>query len=223
MMEPTTLGGTDEADMPLGRRERKKLEVLQRLRQAAAELFAEKGYDATTVEEIAARADVAKGTFFNYFPRKDALLTALAEDVFARIGEELGPPAAWPGTAREQIRRLFLKFAEAVECDPELSKVMLIENTRNFWLRTSEDPLEEAFRELTRGVLEAGVARGEFVLPVRVETAVKMLEATYFTTMVDWLREGARGSDFRGELTRRLDIVFRGLGAADLVAKGGTE
>jgi TetR/AcrR family transcriptional regulator, cholesterol catabolism regulator len=62
----------------LGRRERKKLAVERRIREAALELFREKGYEAATVEEIAERADVAKGTFFNYFPRKDTLLEALA-------------------------------------------------------------------------------------------------------------------------------------------------
>lgn len=59
---------------PVGRPERKKQEVEQRIREAALALFREKGYEATTVEEIAERADVAKGTFFNYFPRMDGLL-----------------------------------------------------------------------------------------------------------------------------------------------------
>ena len=61
----------------LSRRERKKQETRQGLLEAALALFRERGYDETTIEEITDRADVAKGTFFNYFPSKEALLSEL--------------------------------------------------------------------------------------------------------------------------------------------------
>jgi TetR/AcrR family transcriptional regulator, cholesterol catabolism regulator len=206
-----------------GRRERKKQEVLARLRSAALELFQGKGYEATTVEEIAERADVAKGTFFNYFPRKDALLLALAEETFEALLEELGPPERWRGTARQQFQRLYLRLADTVEENPALSKVMLIENMRHFWMRESEDAMEQAFHELTVRVLRAAEERGEFLYPFAMETAAKLLEAAYFTTMVDWLRNGAPAGVFRKDLASKLDIIFRGLGAAELVAEGGAK
>jgi TetR/AcrR family transcriptional regulator, cholesterol catabolism regulator len=203
----------EESAGPLGRRERKKAEVRRRIQRSALELFQEKGYEATTVEEIAERADVGKGTFFNYFARKDALLAALGEEFFEEIGAELGAPERWEGTAREQFQRLFFAMARAVEQDRALSKVMLIENMRNFWLRTADDPLEQAFRRLTTTVLNRGVERGEFAGGLDVEVAARLLEAAYFTTMVEWLREGAPGAVFRAQLTAKLDILFRGFGA----------
>ena len=63
----------------VGRRERKKEETKRRIFETAVQLFNERGFDATTIDEIAERADVAKGTFFNYFPRKESLLQYLAE------------------------------------------------------------------------------------------------------------------------------------------------
>jgi len=82
----------------LSRRERKKLETHQALLTAALSLFRGKGYDATRVEEITERADVAKGTFFNYFPSKESLLGELAlwsvEQLRAAVDLEQGALAS---------------------------------------------------------------------------------------------------------------------------------
>jgi TetR/AcrR family transcriptional regulator, cholesterol catabolism regulator len=207
----------------LGRRARKKLDVQRRIREAALTLFGEKGYEATTVEEIAERADVAKGTFFNYFPRKDSLLEALAEDMVEELFAELGPVEEWRGTAREQLLRFFLRLGDLAARDPELSRVMIIENMRNFWLRTEVDPLEQEFNRLVRGILQRARSRDELVDDVDLEMGAKLLEAAYITTMVEWLKSGAPGAVYREELTAKFDIIFRGLGATGAAVKGRGE
>jgi AcrR family transcriptional regulator len=59
---------------PLGLRERKKLKTRRAIRAAAFSRFAEQGYEATTVDQIAADADVSPSTFFRYFPTKEDLV-----------------------------------------------------------------------------------------------------------------------------------------------------
>src|ERR1700741_2683010 len=61
------------------RRKRRSNETRERLFRAALQLFAEKGFAETTVEDITEAADVGKGTFFNYFPSKDHILLAFGE------------------------------------------------------------------------------------------------------------------------------------------------
>ena len=62
-----------------GRRERRRQETHARIFESAMRLFAERGFANTPVEDITEAAAVAKGTFFNYFPTKEAILEALAE------------------------------------------------------------------------------------------------------------------------------------------------
>ena len=57
--------------MTAGHRERKKQQTRERIIEKAYELFAERGYQATTVADIAAAADIAPRTFFSYFPTKE--------------------------------------------------------------------------------------------------------------------------------------------------------
>ncbi len=95
----------------LSRRERKKLETHEALLEAALTLFREKGYDETTVEEITERADVAKGTFFNYFPSKEELLGEAAawrvEQLRAALAVSLGAPASPVGRIKLLMRLIY--------------------------------------------------------------------------------------------------------------------
>jgi AcrR family transcriptional regulator len=70
-----------------GRRERRRAETLNRIVTAAMQLFGERGYSETTVEDITEAADVGKGTFFNYFPTKDAVLMAIFEALRQRFAD----------------------------------------------------------------------------------------------------------------------------------------
>jgi TetR/AcrR family transcriptional regulator, cholesterol catabolism regulator len=204
----------------VGRRERKKLELELRIRRAAAQLFHARGYEATTVDEIAERADVAKATLFNYFPRKDALLLAVWEDTHREVLESLGPPSSWRGTGPEQLRLLFNALAAATERNPQLTRVMLIEAMRSFWLSTEPTSLEAEFRQLLERLVAAAQARGELAADTDPRVGADLLREVYGTTVVHWLRKGEEGRTLKTELDAKLDVILRGLGARNAPRKG---
>ncbi len=83
-----------------GRRELQKLERERRIIAAARRLFDRKGYAATAMEEIAARAGLAVGTLYNYFPSKDELLLTILRretDALIEAGERVlqNPPSSF--------------------------------------------------------------------------------------------------------------------------------
>jgi AcrR family transcriptional regulator len=89
-----------------GLRERKKARTRASLREHALRLFREQGYQATTVEQIAAAAEVSPSTFFRYFPTKEDVVLQDDMDVrmveaFARQPRELTPIAAVRGAMLE--------------------------------------------------------------------------------------------------------------------------
>ncbi|WP_445527035.1 TetR/AcrR family transcriptional regulator [Streptomyces cyslabdanicus] len=113
---------TPPADRPpMGLRERKKIKTREAIRTATYALVAEQGYDATTIEQIAERAEVSPSTVFRYFPTKeDIVLTdeydpVLLEELRARPADE-----PWTDSLRHVMRKA---VGWGVDADPEASRL----------------------------------------------------------------------------------------------------
>ena len=98
-------------DRMQGRRERKRQRMQSHLAATAFELFEELGYDAVTMEQVAAEADVAKATLYNYFPMKEALVAyRFKEEIIEGMGQLAGALAA-EKTFGSRMRFLLLESA----------------------------------------------------------------------------------------------------------------
>lgn len=123
------MGDTAPNAAPVARREANKREKLLRIRKAAREVFLQKGFDAATVREIAAAAEVAFGTLFLYArDKQDLLLLIFEEDLPAMRAAAL--TKATPDLPFvDQLVQFFAEFYRAFESIPQLSRDMLREVT----------------------------------------------------------------------------------------------
>jgi len=169
-----------------GRRERKKEETRRRITLSALELFHEKGFEATTVDEITERADVAKGTFFNYFPRKESVLEALSQDWMERAEEH----AAFHGkTSSERIKAIFGGVAEAYGQDRALAR-MLVRVSMERMVRPEPDAQRAGLYSLVAAAIEDGKASGEFRRELAVDSVFGVVASVFMGTLIWWVGGG---------------------------------
>jgi len=109
----------------LGRRDRRKLATRQSLLDAARSLLVSRSMDALSVDQIVERADVARGTFYNYFADKDALERELASKTRARIEDEIARVNEGVRDPAHRIARAFCSVLRLSISAPQEAAVMM--------------------------------------------------------------------------------------------------
>ena len=111
-----SVGRVADVTTTTGLRERKKEATTERLREVALALVAERGFDAVSIDDIAAAADVSKTTFYRYFETKEDVLLGKSSDNLEILRASLEEcPAEVP--AVEAARHAFHRLAETYQAD----------------------------------------------------------------------------------------------------------
>lgn len=169
------------------KRERRKEARPGELLEAALDLFVEKGFAATRVDEVAARAGVSKGTLFLYFPSKEELFKAVVrENIAGRFAEWNDELENFAGTTSEVLRYCYQVWWERIGCTKAsgITKLMLSE-AQNFpeIVQFYQQEVILPGQALIRRILERGVARGEF-RPMNPDYAVYLVLAPMIFLML---------------------------------------
>ena len=194
-----------------GLRERKKAKTRLALEDAALELFATKGFDATTVDEIAAACDVSRRTFFRYYASKEEVFSGEHEDEETAVFEFISArPASEP--ALTSLRAAVVAMADDLGADRErlLAKMRIIQQTPSL-----ESTALQHSSEMVDRIVEALVARSEgepapddvFRMRLVTQAAIGALRAA----IERWAADG--GTDDLGEVTTTaLDLLAAAFG-----------
>jgi AcrR family transcriptional regulator len=194
----------------LGRRERRKEETRREILQAAMKLFERKGIFSTTVEEITEAADVGKGTFFNYFPSKEAILSALAERQLEVIDR-----AAAKAAHAASIHPILKEMTRELSATPGRSQLMLrsllgIVLTNEMLFEIFSRMLREG-RKKVAAIIERGQRIGEVRRDIPATEIARCLQQAAFGTSYIWAVSPPSALTTWQE--RSMELFWRGIAA----------
>ena len=184
---------------------------------AALEVFVERGFAATRLEEVARRAGVNKGTVYLYFPSKEALFKAVVRETIVPViaqGEALAQ--SFTGSARDLVERLVREYWRLVgeTALAGIPKLMIAEAT-NFpeLARFYYEEVAVRGHRLMAGVLERGVKSGEFrkmdvQFAAKIAMAALMHAAVVRRSFANCMPEGF---DVGTYLDTHIDIYLHGI------------
>ncbi|MFD7923545.1 TetR family transcriptional regulator [Streptomyces sp. NPDC059740] len=210
MSQPPRASSSETPDTPASRRAAaQRLKMRRELAAAAMELFATKGYEATTVDEIAAAAGVARRTFFRHFRSKEEAIFPDHDDTLVRAEAVLdaAPPHENPlDTVCRGIKEVMRMYAAS----PTVS-VARYRLTREVpTLREAEIAsvarYERLFTRYLLGHFDEGAHREGDDDPLLAEVAASAVVTAHNHVLRRWLRAGAQG-DVEAHLDRAFAIV----------------
>ncbi len=173
----------------MGLRERKREATRKAIITAATTLFTERDYDAVTVDEIAAAAEVAKGTVYNYFPSKEHVAAAVANAAFQEGSPAAEELLAGGTTAIDILKILFKAGAVWAEQNPRLAQVTLSHVLRQVF---SSDalcgPVEgySSLFSLALRMIEMGQATGQIRRDLSATEMAQTLALLHAQTLWFW-------------------------------------
>lgn len=172
-----------------GLRERKKQKTKASIQREALRLFKRRGYDETTIEDIAAAAEISPSTFFNYFPTKEDVVIYDEYDpqVFAALTEQVeGESLA------VSIKRVLQMLSGVFESDHDeiYERAKLSLEVPELRARIWEEV--ERARDLFASILAKRTGRDMSDFELRMISMA--LVAVAFEASTEWVRQGGKGS-----------------------------
>jgi AcrR family transcriptional regulator len=202
---------------PTPPRKRRKAARTSELTTAALGLFVEKGYAATRLEDIAARAGVSKGTLYLYFDSKEALFTAvIQEGILPVVAENEAIAASHSGSSFDLLEKLLDHWWEKIgQNDYAGIPKLMVAEARNF-PDVAQFYYENVIRRvhaLVGSALERGMASGEF-RRMDVATTIDVVIAPILMLLI-WRFSMACCQNHEGDprlyLKIHLDLLRQGL------------
>jgi AcrR family transcriptional regulator len=190
--------------------QRKRGRRIQEILTVAAELFGERGYAAVSLDDVAERLDVTKGSLYYYFASKDELVSAAIETLGSAWTRRLGElPVDGPPALR--LRVLVREHVTvAVRDHPAALRLFLVPDDWPPPQRAAIKELRRWHDRLFRDVIEEGLATGDFVV-VDVDTTLHCLHAA-MSQAPAWFA-ARRGAAFDEALDRLVDTLMMLVGA----------
>jgi len=204
-MTPTPAPKNESPD----RRSRRSAELRERIFRAALELFAQKSFAQTTVEDITTAADVGKGTFFNYFPSKDHILLAFGEMQLQRLREAVDKARRTNLPLRQFQRSLITLMTNEPIRNPDVIRALLLAFLSNPEVRQAMMDLQTKVLALHSEMVQLGQERGEIRSDLAPIEVAQVFRQTIFGTLLIWSLYG--DASLPSRMDSAFEIIWSGL------------
>ena len=190
---------------PLQRRERKKQNRINRVRDVALQLFVDKGFDSVTVDEIAETADIGRATFFNYFSTKDAVLRSYHFWIYDEIhefAEGLEGDSGW-----ELFHQYYRHLTRFIEREGDRYRMLHgLLNVRAALRADDDGRYQRVFDHYARFVARA-VEAGELPEDLDQPLFTEMIRDVWQGNLQNWVLQ-RRPKALEQRMLRKLAILF---------------
>ena len=191
------------------RREYNKQQCRVRILKASRQLFRAKGFEQTTMEDVALYAEVSKATLYNYFTNKDSLLLGIAEAALDEIRQLVAEELQDEQSAVQKLRRVMQTFVL------DLARYLAL-CRKTTYLNSFEG--SELYRtrlemlEILRALVLEGQAQGTLRSDIGAQDIVDLLMGVVFTTQFQWQEiEAYAQEECLEKLNRLLDLALAGV------------
>ncbi len=193
------------------RRQERKAEKRHAILHGAVRVFAEKGFFNATVAEIARAAGVADGTIYLYFKSKDDLLLSVFDEKMALLCAAAREATDGSATAAEALRKIVALHLQAVEENPSVAAVLIVElRQSSAFVRDADKPRLTEYLNLIGNWVKRGQATGEFRPDVHPGAVKRALFGALDEISLGWLV--ARNKFDLGRTGRQMgDLFVKGL------------
>lgn len=169
-----------------GRRERHRAETRDRLYAAALELFADRGFLETTVEDITEAADVGKGTFFNYFPTKEHILAEFGGERTAAVERALEKARATKGPVLDVMRELASDAAGQSDKSAALLRAIFAAHASCSSVRGELIKRSHVSRRLLSEIYLLAQKRGEIRRDIPADELARLTQIVFMGATMSW-------------------------------------
>src|SRR6478736_6341132 len=184
--------------------------------EAALAMFAQKGFAATRLDDVAAKAGITKGTIYLYFDSKQALFETLArQSIGVQIDQVTAQLAQFPGSSSDLLRFVLGTMGNfAITSDRVVLPRLVLAEAANFpqlaefWRRE----VVERGIALMSGIIQRGIARGEF-RKIDLQHAARLCVAPLLVIVLwrtTFARFDAEPYDYQGLIDAHLATLLKG-------------
>ena len=194
---------------PSNRRERQSAERRERLFRSALDLFARKGFDETTVEDITNAADLGKGTFFNYFPSKEHILLAFGEMQLSKLEAAYVEMCTTSMPVPIFLRSLGARMTQEPIRNPGIIRILLQAFLADTKVRQPMMDLQNRVTAIHTEMIRRGQERGEIRDDMPPVVLAHVFRQTIFGTLLIWSLYG--DATLLSRIEQAFEVLWTGL------------